>query len=251
MEERDNHVIINIEGVDCNLFRSIVCERDNLDKWLCSDAHLMLSKPVLEEDKGKRWKTIREDWNDCVQYFAEEAWHRDKSNPIFMLAESCEERFYKTFRREGVELFFAGMENSIGSIAKTICQNIQEYMSYMYNPDSEAIVFIDTLVWQSEKRITYFDEKSHHYWDEIEKLQKEMMQNQLEWHNIGIITALFGKKKKLFRQHVEILQHLYTFKTELEGMRFAKKLLPEVIKQLKLTDAWRKAQDLKNSKSNL
>jgi hypothetical protein len=93
---------------------------------------------------------------------------------------------------------------------------------------------LEMLVNQSEKRLESFNGKIVSKAEEIEKLLAIKRQNELTWANIGIITDLLGKKKRLYQAQTTLLQQLYTKKTELEGWRFAETLLSEIINELQL-----------------
>ena len=217
---------------------SFVNDRATLNGWMLSDSHVTLSLPVLPSEKDQKWKTFQDDWNANIPNLANVAWGKSESRAINELAKFCEERYEKNFRKVGVTEFFKIKEQARKDTAKEICDTIQLDLFNQWQTGQKSIFEIgrlmDTLIKQTEIRLKSVDGKMVSRNEEIEKMYAMKAQNEQAWSSTGIITDLLGKKKKLFQSQTTLLQQLYIKKTELEGWRFAKKLIAEVINEMQL-----------------
>lgn len=218
---------------------SFVTDKATLNSWLLSDAHLSLSLPILQSEKEQKWKTFQDDWNAVVPNLANVAWNKDKSRSINELAKLCEERFEKNFRKVGVSEFYKIKEQARKDIAKEICDTIQQDLFGQWQTGQKSIYEIsrlmDTLISQTDMRLGAIDGKLTSRTEEIEKIYTVKSQNEQAWAKLGTIsTALLGKREKLFQAQTTLLQQLYIKKTELEGLRFAKRLLAETLNEMQL-----------------
>ena len=217
---------------------SFVNDKTTLTGWMLSDAHLALSLPVLQSEKDQKWKLFQDDWNANIPNLANAAWSKDESRAINELAKFCDERFDKNFRKVGVAEFYKIKEQARRDIAKEICDAIQKDLFGQWQTGQKSTYEIsrlmDTLISQTELRLKAFDGKLISRNEEIEKLYAMKSQNEQAWASSGIITDLLGKRKKLFQSQTTLMQQLYIKKTELEGLRFAKKLLAEVLNEMQM-----------------
>ena len=217
---------------------SFVNDKTTLTGWMLSDAHLALSLPVLQSEKDQKWKSFQDDWNTNIPNLANAAWSKEESRAINELAKFCDERFDKNFRKVGVIEFYKIKEQARRDIAKEICDAIQRDLFGQWQTGQKSTYEIsrlmDTLIAQTELRLKAFDGKLISRNEEIEKLYALKSQNEQAWASSGVITDLLGKRKKLFQSQTTLMQQLYIKKTELEGLRFAKKLLAEVLNEMQL-----------------
>ena len=217
---------------------SFVNDKASLNGWMLSDAHLALSLPVLPSEKEQKWKTFQDDWNTVIPNLANMAWTKEESRAINELAKFCDERFDKNFRKVGVPEFFKIKMQARKDIAKEICDTIQKDLFGQWQTGQKSIYEIgrlmDTLISQTEIRLKGFDGKLTSRNEEVEKLYAVKAQNEQSWSASGIITDLLGKRKKLFQAQTTLMQQLYIKKTEIEGLRFAQKLLAEVLNEMQL-----------------
>lgn len=217
---------------------SFVNDRATLNNWLLTDTHLSLSLPILPSEKEQKWKTFQDDWNANVPNLANVAWNKNESRAINELAKFCDERFEKNFRKVGVPEFFKIKEQARKDIAKEIIDTIEKDLFGQWQTGQISVYeinrLIETLISQTEQRLKTFDGKVISKTEEIDKLYAGKAQNEHAWASSGFLNDLLGKKKNLFKAQTTLLQQLYIKKTELEGLRFAKKLLAEIINELQL-----------------
>jgi hypothetical protein len=217
---------------------TVVNDKSTLNSWMLTDAHLSLSLPILKSEKDQKWKTFQDDWNANIPILATAALGKDKSLAITELAKFCDDRFDKGFRRVGVIEFFKIKEQARKDIAREICDTIQKDLFGQWQTGQKSVYelgrLMDTLISQTEIRLKGFDGKLISCNEKIEKLYGSKTQNEQEWANIGIIRDLIGKKEKLFVGQTTLLQQLYIGKTELEGLRFAQRLLAELLNEMHL-----------------
>ena len=217
---------------------SFVNDKATQNSWMISDSHLSLSLPILPSEKEQKWKTFQDDWNAVVPNLANVAWSKEESRAINELAKLCDERLEKNFRKVGVQEFYKIKDQARKDTAKEICDTIQRDLFNQWHTGQKSVYEIsrimDTLISQTEIRLKAFDAKIISRTEEIEKLYAAKAQNEVAWSSSGVITDLLGKRKKLYQSQTTLLQQLYTKKTELEGMRFAKRLLAETVNEMQL-----------------
>lgn len=220
---------------------SFVNDKATLNNWMLTDPHLMLSLPILPSEKEQKWKTFQDDWNANIPNLATVAWSKNESRAINELAKFCDERFEKNFRKVGVPEFYKIKEQARKDIAKEVCDVIERDLFSQWQTGQKSIYelgrLVDTLISQTENRLKAYDGKIIAKNEEIEKLYAGKTQNEQTWASSGFLTDLLGKKKNLFQAQTTLLQQLYIKKTELEGMRFAKKLLAEIINDMQLLNS--------------
>ena len=220
---------------------SFVNDKGTLNSWMLSDAHLTLCLPILPSEKDQKWKTFQDDWNANVPNLANVAWSKNESRAINELVKFCDERFEKNFRKVGVPEFYKIKDQARRDIAQEVCDSIEIDLFSQWQTGQKSVYeinrLIDTLISQTEMRLKSFDDKMISKTDEINKLYAVKVQHEAEWASSGFLTDLFGKKKNLFQAQTTLLQQLYIKKTELEGLRFGKRLLAEIINHMQLVNA--------------
>jgi hypothetical protein len=218
-----------------------VNDRATLNGWMLSDPHLMLSLPILGSEKEQKWKSFQDDWNAIIPNLADVAWEKNASRAINELAKFCEERFEKNFRKVGVPEFYKIKEQARKDHAKEVVDTIERDLFGQWQTGQKSVYEIgrlmDTLITQTENRLKTFDGKIISKTEEIEKMYAVKKQNELAWASSGVITDLLGKRKRLFLAQTTLMQQLYIKQTELEGLRFAKKLLAEIINEMQLLNS--------------
>ena len=220
---------------------SLVNDKATLNSWMMSDGHLMLSLPILKSEKDQKWKTFQDDWNAIIPNLANAAWSKNESRAINEMAKFCDERFDKNFRKVGVPEFYKIKDQSRKDIAKEVCDTIEIDMFGQWQTGQRSVYEIgrmmDLLISQTEIRLKGFDTKVVSNAEEVEKLYSAKVQNEQAWAAISVLGDILGKRKKIFQGQTTLLQQLYVKKTEQEGLRFAKKLLAEVLNEMQLLNA--------------
>jgi len=217
---------------------SFVNDKATLNGWMLSDPHLALSLPVLPSEKEQKWKTFQDDWNSVIPNLANVAWGKEEARAINELAKLCDERFDKGFRKVGVPEFYKIKEQARKDIAKEICETIERDLFGQWQTGQKSIHdmgrLMDTLISQTEIRLKALDGKIISRNEEVEKMYAIKAQNEQKWGSLGPIAIALGERKKLYQIQTTHLQGLYIKKTELEGLRFAKKLLAEIFNEMQL-----------------
>ena len=217
---------------------SFVTDKATLNSWLLSDAHLALSLPVLPSEKEQKWKSFLDDWNGVVPTLANLAWGKEEARAINELSKLCDERFDKSFRKVGVPEFYKIKEQARKDTAKEICDTIERDLFNQWQTGQKSIYEIerlmDTLISQTEIRLKAFDGKITSRNEDIEKMYVIKAQNEQKWGSLGPFAIALGERKKLYQIQTTHLQGLYFKKTDLEGLRFAKKLIAETLNEMQL-----------------
>ncbi|MDR3261838.1 MAG: tubulin-like doman-containing protein [Tannerella sp.] len=217
---------------------TFVNDKATLNSWMLSEPHLMLSLPILASEKDQKWRTFQDDWNANIPRLANVAWEKNPSRAINELAKFCDERFEKNFRKVGVPEFYKIKEQARKDIAKEVVDTVGRELFSQWQTGQKSVYEIGrlmvTLIAQTEKRLKSFDGMIISKIGEIDEKYATKAQNEQTWASYGVIPKWLGRKKDLFQAQTTLMQQLYIKKTELEGLRFGKKLLAEIINEMQL-----------------
>lgn len=212
-------------------YRSMVFDNKQFLKSVClTDEHLMLSLPVLESEKEQHWKTFVDDWESIMPVIGNASWNNNPDNALQEMSRLCQDRFEKKFRNNGVSNFFSIKLQSKDEHAKQITSLIEKNLFEQWKSGERSLYGISRLAAVISE---YVDESA-------KRLQKRIIDNETklsdlldrktrheqEWGNVGFLGKhLFGSRKDLHAEHIPLMKKIYTLKTELEGLHFAKALI--------------------------
>lgn len=212
-------------------YRSMVFDNKQFLKSVClTDEHLMLSLPVLESEKELHWKTFVDDWESIMPVIGNASWNNNPDNALQEMSRLCQDRFEKKFRNNGVSNFFSIKLQSKDEHAKQITSLIEKNLFEQWKSGERSLYGVSRLAAVISE---YVDESA-------KRLQKRIIDNETklsdlldrktrheqEWGNVGFLGKhLFGSRKDLHAEHIPLMKKIYTLKTELEGLHFAKALI--------------------------
>jgi hypothetical protein len=220
-------------------FHSYVTDNDRLRAWLLSDNHLTLSLPILDDDRKGNWKTIQEDWNEKIVTLKQEALAAaGQDSSLNKLAGFCDERFNKTFRKNGVVEFYRIKSLSVKNIAKAIRNNFEKIVFEEWRSGKRAInevaELVEILVSHLEGRLEKVDTELNQIEQTITRNLSEKAKLQNEDSKLGFWGTRIGRKKpKIFDLYGQALQQLYIAKTNKEAWTFGKLLLASTINEFR------------------
>ncbi len=219
-------------------YHAVVNDKANQTAWMLTDDHLMLNLPILESDKEQRWKKIKDDWDGIIPQLADAAWEKGEAEAARELGLLCDLRFDQRFRNHGVVKFYADKLKAKKDITREIVKQIEKsiYADWSTGQKSthDLIRMMDTLINHTESRIKDINAKVSKKNEEVEQLQVMKSQSELKYKDVGLLSKVFGGKKNAYEEHCVLLKTLYTKKTELEALRFASKLIVEIIQEMQI-----------------
>lgn len=221
-------------------YYSIVNDAGFLKRLFLSDDHLTLSEGILPSEIEQKWKKIPDDWASIMPLLSSSAWSSNESHALTELSKLCQERHDKNFRKTGVSKFYEVKKKAREEHASEISKKMEEYLFSEWHSGAKSLYeiskLVETLVEHIDNRLSTFDSKIVNKEKKLEELLRKKVLNEQEWSGTGILSSLLGKKKNLYQAYTTLLQAIFTLRTELEAMAFAKELLKTVkIKMNKLS----------------
>jgi len=222
-------------------FQAEVDKKENMEKYLLTDAYLTLSKPIIEDVGTKKWKDIRVAWDTWTQFFAENVQNEEeKKNWPAAFLRSCEKQYNESYRGQGVKEFYKAYTRDIKAYASHIRKNAERILFGEWKTGQKSILEIEKytniLIEKSEARVEKFKETVAKYENVVSsQITQEIKNCDYEWNNIGWIRdAITNKSEKVFSAYKTAQCSKYTYLTLIEGYRYAIDLLNEVRNQFEM-----------------
>jgi len=220
-------------------FNHEVRQRELLQRWKLTDAHICLSDGIFEADQKS--KPIQEDWQS---YFpTAKQFVRDNCEIDVWpdeLKKICFKRFEQNYRGVGVANFYRQRLGDKIRLVNEIVQGIEqdlftEWKNRNYSME-EIASLLKALISSIDERLKEVDRRIQGLNERKEDLEEKMDAVDREWAKTGLKAWLsnmvFNKREDLFNQQAANLQDICICRTWIEGWRFAKEFLPELINGL-------------------
>ncbi|MFD2570168.1 tubulin-like doman-containing protein [Spirosoma soli] len=223
-----------------NSFNEYVRRDDKLQGWYLTLKHITLSEPVLIDESSRKWKAFETHWRDKLNFFKPLAKQSDKKFWIDSLKSLALKEFEEDFRRSGgVVKFFEAKRKDKRDMAREIRGRIEaEFFGEWRSGDLSIYDLgrkIDALVDYLRSDIAKgLDDKIESLKKLEEKAKELILQNDINWAKIGIISDWLNKRDEIFEAQVITIQDEYRVRTEIEGVKFAREFVPEILEQLEL-----------------
>ena len=220
-------------------FNEFVNQKETQEKWYMSDEHLSLSEGILaDEINNQKWNTINKEWLEVIPLYKELIRNQDSKVWLDRLSELCGKRFDSDFRGVGVKKFYeikdAARKDHAGEIRKRVEKELFDDWEIGARSIHEILSLLDALLESLEQRLNGMDSKIGNTKSNIESSENKIMANNKEWANIGVLSGLLGKKKRMFDAQATCLQEYYIYLTRNEALKFAKGLFRELISELSI-----------------
>ncbi|MCK8495898.1 tubulin-like doman-containing protein [Spirosoma sp. RP8] len=221
-------------------FNSLVQQVDKLDGWNLSLKHLTLSEAVLIDDSSRRWKSFEIHWRDKLNFFKPLAKQKVKKEWIDALKLLALKEYEEDFRKSnGVVKFFEAKRKDKRDMAREIRRKIEaEFFEEWRNGDLSIYDLgrkINALIDYIRTDILRSLEDKIDSLRKLEERAKELIRlNDQNWAKIGIFSDLLNKRDEIFEAQVLAIQDEYRIRTEIDGLKFAREFVPEILEQLDL-----------------
>ncbi|MHB8123090.1 MAG: tubulin-like doman-containing protein [Desulfuromonadaceae bacterium] len=208
------------------------------EKYLITDAHLILSRGILRDEiNNKKWKPIDQHYEDLLPNLKELARQQDPKTWLDELSRLCEKHYDRVYRGLGVREFYEVKGSACNDQAREIRNRIEADLFDQWRDGQISIheigLLLDALIADLYKRNNKIDGELAKAKEDAESVAAKMNANRKEWVKMGIITAkLFGKRDRLMDAHSIFMLEYNIQKTKIEGWQFAKKLLPKLISEI-------------------
>lgn len=216
-------------------YKSEIEDKKTLEKLLLSNAHLTLSKPIVEHQGTNRWKEIVTGWESLVQHYKEDAMaDAEKKNWFSNFTKDCELQFNTNYRGHGVKEFYKIQQGEKNGYAAHIRRHIEKILFDDWHSGTRSILevekYVSLLIAHCDKRIAECDDKVGKYESVIEhEINPAIKDITNEWNNIGWLKdVVTNASTKVLGKYAEAKRDLYTHKTLIEGYSYAKSLLQAI-----------------------
>lgn len=216
-------------------YKSEIEDKKTLERLLLSNAHLTLSKPIVEHPGTNRWREIVIGWETLVQRYKEDAMaDNDKKNWFSNFTRDCELQFNTNYRGHGVKEFYKIQQGEKKGYAAHIRRHIENILFNDWHSGTRSILevekYVTLLIEHCDKRIGECDDKVGKYEAVIEhEINPAIKGITDEWNNIGWLKdVVTNASTKVLGKYAEAKRDLYTHKTLIEGYSYAKGLLQAI-----------------------
>ena len=221
-------------------FTEAVRLKETQQKWFLTDEHLILSEGILpEEIRNKQWKPINAFWSDLIPNFRAHIRESFANNERFWLDELsrlCEAAYSQNYRGLGVRHFYELKRGEIKEHVRELRGRIENDLFQEWIAGEKSVFdlsgLLPALVSSLQVRLKHLDDKIARHRQLEEETANRVLANAREWSRVGMLSGLMGKRQNLFDLQGECLQQLYIYRTRIEGIDFARKLLQALIPEL-------------------
>lgn len=218
-------------------YRQEYFSAENLSNWMLDIDHLTLNKKVLPDDPDH--PSFKEYWDDKAIGYAEEA--KSADCPLNELQNTLQDFYALHFREVGVEPYFAGKERAIPELAKEIRHKIEKELFEKWHVGDISIVELQKVSKLLIERMTEIrkelEKESKEELDNFNAIEEDRQFNLTDWSNLGILQRMVNKGARLYAEHQTILGDLFTSKTRMVALEFAKKLAAKLALEINDMDA--------------
>ena len=215
---------------------------DMAHSLLLTDAHLMLEAGILEDDaKNASWKHIPEYWKQIVNRLIQEIKADngiEQTTWVDVLNSRLAKVFDETYRTlGGVRKFYEVKGNARLEMAKHIGRHIEKELFSRWKSGTSSLLqlrqFTDALISVLDERLEIFSGKVARMPADLEKVQQRNNEFVTRFNNVGFFGKhLTDKRSALFSEIASQHHELYVLRTNLEGLKFAIRLIPFINEQL-------------------
>jgi hypothetical protein len=223
-----------------NSYNEYVRRDDKLQGWHLTLKHLILSEAILVDSSSSKWKTYETHWRDRLNFFKPLCKQKDKKEWIDALKSLALKEYEDDFRKSGgVIKFFEAKRRDKRDMAREIRSKIEtEFFSEwrsgdlsLYDLNRKLNALIDYLRNDLSKNL---DDKIETTKKQEEKSKEAIRENDQNWAKIGILSDLLNKRDEILDAQIISIQDEYRNRTEIEGLKFAREFMPEILEQLEL-----------------
>ncbi len=162
-----------------------------------------------------------------VLVYAENAPH-----PLATLEEGADRIFKREFRDTGVNAYFQALGNAAKKTAKVLVGNIEKKLREGWQAGNIGIYdckqIIEMLNADLSTLIDRVSTDSPDYRNKSSQADSILAQRRSEWNKVGVLSAFFGKKKKLLNAHLETLIGKCHADTQVAALDYCGRILSEI-----------------------
>lgn len=214
-------------------FNEFVRQKETVERWRLTDEHLSLSIGILpDEINNRRWKPINQFWIDLQPNFQSQVRESFAGNERVWLSELSkmyQQAYGDNYRDLGVRKFYETKRGDCKDHARELRSRIEHdlFQDWVNGARSmqDTSRLVGALLGSLEEYSRNLDDRLQRIQDTIHETQQRVQAAGVEWSQVGVLGALWGKRADLFNGQAQNLTQLYTLLTRAEGFNYAKYLL--------------------------
>jgi hypothetical protein len=214
-------------------FNEFVRQKETVERWRLTDEHLSLSTGILaDEMNNRRWKPIGQFWPDLQPHFqsqVRESFSGDERVWLSELSKMYQQAYNDNYRDLGVRKFYETKRGDCKDHARELRSRIEQdlFQDWVNGARSmqDTSRLLAALVGSLEEYARNLDDRLQRIQDTIRETQGRIQATGVEWSQVGLLKAMWGKRTDLFNGQAQNLTQLYTLLTRAEGFNYAKYLL--------------------------
>ncbi|MEX2264243.1 MAG: tubulin-like doman-containing protein [Bryobacteraceae bacterium] len=217
-------------------FHEFVKDKATEERWFLTDDRLTLSEGILKDEiNNKNWKPVGDFWKLIVPNYVTHVLGSHKDNVEGMLPEFtklCDAVYKEQYRGSGVGAFYETKRSDMRDQVREIRNRIEADLFADWKNGVKSMHdlsrLLAALLAAIEERLTGVDGKIVKLGEESETYkvnEAKIAENRKQWAKLNTFSIALGKHKNLLAAQAEAFILRYTFKTRIEGYRYAKDLL--------------------------
>jgi len=215
-------------------FGEFVRDKQTLERWFLTDDHFTLSRGILlEEINNRNWKPIINEWLDLIPQFIGLVQAQENKVWLNELEKLMAQRFEENYRKLGVRKFYETKLEARNDHVRELRRRVESELFDDWKNGIKSMNDISrcvtTLIAALEERLLAADDKIARININIDNAEQKVIAIRAEWVKMGLLSNVFGKRRKLLDAHGEVLRELYTSRTQAEAWIFAKRLMQESV----------------------
>lgn len=216
-------------------YRDTIKNKKTREELHLSNSHLMLSKPIIENEGSKRWRDIDETWESRTQMFADEVQKgEDKKSWFAVFTKRVDEYFDNNYRSHGVKQFYEIQSREIRGYASALRRHIEKYLFDQWHAGTMSLIeaekYSSILIEDCRERITAFKQQASVQEEEAKKQTLAIKDINDEWENIGWLRdAVTGASRRVFAKYKTAKCRLAAANTRIIAYAYASTLMQEVV----------------------
>ena len=229
-----------VDEVANQSFHEFVKAKATLESWYLTEERLCLSEGILNDEvNNKNWRPIADFWVAVIPQYVKLVLDTYREEPMKMLGEltkRCDEVFKDTYRGEGVQKFYEMKHRDTAAQAREVRSRIERALFEEWKNGAKSMMDISTLLAalleSIEDRIKALDDRISKTGKDSEifkESETKIAKNREEWAKLGVLSrVILGKHKNILSAQAECFITHYSLRTRVEGLRYAKQLLPQI-----------------------
>ncbi|HEX4183176.1 MAG TPA: tubulin-like doman-containing protein, partial [Caulobacteraceae bacterium] len=206
-----------------------VSDNKQRDDWRLSDDHIRLSRPIIDTEGSKRWRTYEEEWQEWRANYQTLAQQAEKLKWLNELTKLFQNTWATNFRGSGVQQFFEVAGRDSKTLAGAVRDRVERTLFDDWRNGGRSIAecgrVVAALLQDTNARLLTVDDYVAKRDAGADNLMRQFGEIERTW---GQFRILPGERERILDRASFTLREQYTARTLAEAGRFSKRLLGDL-----------------------